>query len=204
MNVQSSKAPKENQSGFTLMELLVVLVITSMTTSLLVTGLTATWSNFDRLSDKNLILSQGQLPKKWFIDSVNAAVLTHPNVSMFNGSAYKFEFTTFLAPHDALSRPQVINWLLTRKQNGISLSYTYYTNGEKVAVDIWRFEGSENASFEYLVGGNWIESFNPKNGSIPKAIRIVTDSKEWVLASVHRPTEAEVPPEMSLFGKYEF
>lgn len=197
-------ASKKQQSGFTLMELLVVLVITGMTTSLLVTGLSATWNNFDRLSDKNLILSQGQIPKKWFIDSVNAAVLAHPNVSMFNGSTYQFDFTTFFAPHDSLNRPLAISWSLTRKQNGISLSYSYYTDGEKTTVDVWQFEDSNQAFFEYLVDGSWVKSFYPKNGSIPKAIRIITDSKEWVLASVRRPTNAEVPPEMSLFGKYEF
>ena len=199
---------KQKELGFTLVELLVVLVITGMTTSLLVTGLGTTWQNFDRLSNKNLTISQGQLPKSWFIKSVNAALLGHPDKPMFNGTAREFTLTTFLAPNDELRRPQEITWLILRSNNGSTLSYAYTdgygeSDNSDLTEDIWQFN-SQNTSFEYLVNGAWLSEFAPDKGELPTAIRIQNSGESWALATVHRPEIADMPPEIPMFGKYEF
>lgn len=190
-----------------MVELLVVLVITGMTTSLLVTGLNTTWQNFDRLSNKNLTQSQGQLPKSWFIKSVNAALLGHPDKPMFEGTPESFVFTTFMTPNDALMRPQEITWHINYKGENAMLSFVYQEWGKinrNVKVDIWQFSDLANITFEYLVNNSWIDNFSPEKGELPKAIRIKHDTQVWTMATVYRPTTADIPAEIPLFGKYEF
>lgn len=205
---------KNATGGFTMVELLVVLVITGMTTSLLVTGLGTTWQNFDRLSNKNISLSQGQLPKSWFIKSVNAALLGHPDKPMFHGTATEFTFTTFLSPDDELQRPQEITWQLSATNNGNALSFHYSTFDEKRSnressssqqtMTVWQFDSQDTFTFEYLVNNAWLVAFAPEKGELPKAIRIQNSTQVWTLATVHRPTLADMPPEIPLFGEYEF
>ncbi len=190
-----------------MVELLVVLVITGMTTSLLVTGLSTTWQNFDRLSNKNLTQSQGQLPKSWFIKSVNAALLGHPDKPMFEGTSESFVFTTFMTPNDALKRPQEVTWQINTKGENTVLSFSYYEWGQakrQNKVDVWQFSEFAYITFEYLVSGSWNDSFSPEKGELPKAIRIKSDTQVWAMATVHRPTMADMPPEIPMFGKYEF
>lgn len=209
------QAPIKNATGgFTMVELLVVLVITGMTTSLLVTGLGTTWQNFDRLSNKNISQSQGQLPKSWFIKSVNAALLGHPDKPMFSGTASEFTFTTFLTPNDKLQRPQQITWRLSNNSRGSDLSFVYSpfveedpnresTNSPQT-VSVWQFSSQDGFTFEYLVSGAWANVFTPEKGELPTAIRIRNNTQIWTLATVHRPTLADMPPEIPLFGEYEF
>ena len=190
--------------GFTLVELLVVLVITGMTTSLLVTGLGSTWQNFGRLSQKNLTINQGQIPKSWFLTTVNSALLGHPFEKMFWGSRTEFTFTTFGAPNDPMHKPQKIKWSLDNSYEHSYLQLTYRDDGEEETIDIWHFLEEADYEFQYLSNGEWLHSFEPKDGQLPQAIRIQSEDYVWVLATIHRPENADMPPEIPLFGKYEF
>lgn len=201
---KTKKALVFNSHGFTLVELLVVLVITGMTTSLLIVGLGSTWKNFDRLSTKNLTLSQAQIPKSWFIKSINAALLGHPDKALFEGTSNSLTFRTFLSPHDELQRPQTITWALKVENSMHKLSLTYPEGDSLYTVDLWRFNSKESFAFKYLVNGTWVNSFMPDNGELPRAVRIENSGDVWALATTHRPTRADIPPEIPLFGKYEF
>lgn len=196
-------------NGFTMIELLVVLVIVGITTSLLITGLTTTWSSFDRLSQKNLTQSRGQIPKSWFLKSVNAALLGHPEKSMFSGTQEQFTFTSFMSPDDDLERPRRITWLLSENEGVHSLSFSFVDidrdgNTQSKGVTVWKFGNRPNVSFEYLVDGNWVNAYTPQSGNLPNAIRVNQISDIWVVAAIKRPLVADMPPKMPMLGKYEF
>lgn len=205
-----SRIPTARQHyGFTMVELLVVLVIVGITSSLLITGLTTTWNSFDRLSQKNLTQSRGQIPKSWFLKSVNAALLGHPEKSMFSGAQKQFTFTTFMSPDDDLKRPRHMKWFLSENKGVYSLRFSLEDlgNDEKTQnkeVTVWEFGDTSNVSFEYLVGGNWVNAYAPKNGKLPSAIRVNQMSGVWVVAAIKRPRLADMPPKMPVLGKYEF
>jgi len=55
--------------------MLVGLVITALTASILATGLETTWRNFSKLDSKFLTSNSAQLPKKWFIESIEGSLL---------------------------------------------------------------------------------------------------------------------------------
>lgn len=198
-----------HNSGFTLIELLVVLVITGMTATLLITGLNTTWSNFDRLSQQNLVRSRGQIPKSWFLKSVNAALLGHPEKPLFSGTEKSFTFVSFMAPDDDVQQPKQITWIIQETEESSFLRFSYESvdkdkKTQSKVITVWRFSNSSSVYFEYLVDGAWVTDYRPQKGELPRAIRINNGFGVWVVAAVLRPRIADVPPKMPILGKYEF
>ena len=186
-----------NNKGFTLIELLVVLVVTALTTSLLMTGLNTTWTNFEKLSSRNLIFSQAQIPKTWFTESIRGALLSHPDTPTFSGTDHRISMLSFLTP-DTTAVPKQVVWEL-REQNGTSV--LGIVEGEAQYSALLTF--NEPVHFEYLIQQEWQRTFSPTIGQLPRAVRI-QGTQTQVLALVYRPTDADVPPEIPAFGKYEF
>jgi len=183
--------------GFTLIELLVVLVVTALTTTLLMTGLNTTWKNFDKLSSRNLIFSQAQIPKSWFIESIRGALLSHPDIATFSGTDSQITMVSFLAP-DSSAIPKPLIWEV-REQNGNSVLGIIQAQSQYKAVLVF----NEPVHFEFLIEHKWVKAFNPKTGQLPRAVRIQGDQTQ-ILASVYRPTNADMPAELIAFGEYEF
>lgn len=206
--------PRLTHTGFTLVEMLVVMVILALTTSLLTQGLSTTWRNFERLSARDLMNSSAQLPINWFAQSVSASLLYHPAKVLVRGEPESYSFVSFASPDDDLHIPQKLKWRLAPK----SASYkangnidTYKTAGWALSfkseisqdfIEIATF--SESPRFEYWNGKAWLNNFRPDNGQLPVAIRIMSGDRVWSIAKPERPSKADIPPELPLFGKYEF
>ncbi|GGW92489.1 PulJ/GspJ family protein [Alteromonas halophila] len=190
----------KQQRGFTLIEMLVVLVITSLTASLLVSGLESTWRNFEKLGARNLKTTAAQLPKIWFTQSVESMVLRHPNTSMFSGNATDLSFSTLTPPDMPGPGVYKLHWRLRADGNRTALLYRHDT--EETYTSLGYVDGS--GVFEYLTSQGWQRAYSPSNGRIPEAIRIQSNNQEWVMALPIRPTDAEMPAELRAFGKYEF
>ncbi len=185
--------------GFTLMEMLVVLVILAMTTSLLSTGLATTWQNFQRLGARDLIVSSAQLPAQWFRDSVRHALLYHPDKSLAQGGAARFSLVSAAVPNDRRNIPQSLEWIIYKDADRWSLAFVPEI-GEAVVIK----ESTRPMVIEYWVDDEWQSGFSPDAGRLPDAVRIIEGDDVWVLAVPGRPTRADMPPEMALFGEYEF
>ncbi|MDC8833009.1 type II secretion system protein [Alteromonas gilva] len=188
-----------NRNGFTLIELLVVLVITSLTTALLLSGLSTTWQNFARLSSRNLVFNQAQLPKSWFIESVRGVLLSHPDTATFAGTSDKIDMVTFLHPASRPASPQQLSWELRGDNGTWSLGISEPTNQYSEVLTF-----TEAVHFEYLVERQWQDTFIPSNGKLPLAIRIQGNNATYILATVSRPLRADIPTELPVFGAYEF
>ncbi len=184
--------------GFTLIELLVVLVVTALTTTLLMTGLTTTWSNFEKLSSRNLIFSQAQIPKTWFTESFRGALLSHPKLSTFSGVTNRIQMITFLPPNSDDLTPQLITWEI-RSQNSEWILGIVENNAPFLPIMVFE----ESVHFEYRVDGEWQPDFTPNNGQLPQAVRIQGQQTQ-LLATITRPVNADVPAELPAFGQYEF
>lgn len=188
-----------DSKGFTLLEMLVVLVILGMTTTMVTQGLTATWQTFLRLNARDLSLSAAQLPQQWFRESVKHGVLYHPHEAIFEGDHDKFTFVSAAAPSDPFQVPQKMEWIITTSNGVWSLAFA--TEGkEPIAIK----ESLEVMEFAYFVDGNWVNMFAPDDSRLPAAIRIMQGSERWVFAVPGRPSKADVPVELPLFGEYDF
>ncbi|MBD1389801.1 prepilin-type N-terminal cleavage/methylation domain-containing protein [Neiella sp. HB171785] len=186
--------------GFTLMEMLVVLVILGLTTTLLSGALNTTWKSFERLSSRDLTVSAGMLGLKWFRQSVKGATLYHPEESFFSGNAVRIEFISQNVPNNPQGTPIGISWFFEPAPiGGWQLYYQTEQLTQPIVVAHFEFQ----PEFSYFSGGQWHRQYNPTNGSLPKAIQIKEGQKQ-LLAVIGRPEKADVPPELARFGVYEF
>ncbi|NVK55267.1 MAG: prepilin-type N-terminal cleavage/methylation domain-containing protein [Alteromonadaceae bacterium] len=188
-----------NRNGFTLIELLVVLVITSLTTTLLLSGLSTTWQNFARLSSRNLVFNQAQLPKYWFIESFRGVLLAHPDTSTFAGTPETIDMLTFLAPANRPASPQQLSWEIREDDGHWSLGIRESASNYNALLKF-----NEAVHFEYLTDRKWATNFTTSNGKLPLAIRVQSSDTTYLLATVSRPLHADIPIELPVYGAYEF
>ncbi len=188
------------QLGFTLIEVLVVLVIMSLTTTLLVSGLSTTWANFDKLTAKNLRTTSSNMPQQWFNQSYKGAVMFHPYEPNFVGTPQGFSHVTTTAPSAKHSSPQNIAWKLTNCTNNVCDLQFILSDANPVTIATV----SNTYRFYYLVNGEWQEAFQPDNAVIPAAIKLSARDNDWTLVTAGRPVNADMPAELPPFGKYEF
>ena len=188
-----------NSRGFTLLEILVVLVILGMTTALLSTGLATTWQNFQRLGARDLIVSASQLPAQWFRASVQHALLYHPNKPVVRGDGRHFELVSAAVPNDADAIPQTMQWAIAEQSGAWTLSFNTPAQTPTVIK-----RTNRRLRFEYLDNGQWTDVFAPDVSRLPEAVRIIEGDAIWLVAVPGRPLLADIPAEMKLFGEYEF
>ena len=186
--------------GFTLIEMLVVLVILGLTTSLMTQGLSTTWNNFSRLGARDLMNSHAQLPASWFEQSLKGAVLYHPYKVQVSGNANSFKYVSFNAPNDPKHIPQQINWSIISSNLKWHLAFTTINNDTPIIIRDFTSE----PKFEYWFSQKWQPNFMPKDGRLPLAVRIIYEEKVWSVAKIGRPEEADLPAELPMYGEYEF
>lgn len=196
--------PSNRLTGFTLIEMLVVLVILGLTTTLLSEGLSNTWRNFERLGARDMMATSAQLPINWFTESVDGAVLYHPYVPLVKGDAQSFEFISTKVPNDIRQTPQTIRWYIDSNidsnKQGWALFFVSTFNIQPVRVK--QFDALP--VFQYLYDGSWQQEFSPKDARLPNAVRINLDNKVYLIAKPGRPAVADMPAELPIFGEYEF
>jgi len=195
--------------GFTLVEMLVVMVILALTTTLLTEGLSTTWRSFERLGARSLIASSAQLPLSWFEKSLAGAVLYHPDKVLVQGSSQLFYFTTFMAPDDPQHIPQKITWSIESNNSGLlsgqqSLPWSLTFKSELTKQTHLVHSFATQPSFEYWDGQQWLSEFYPQNASLPVAARINVGGQVWAIAKIMRPAMADIPAVMAQSGVYEF
>jgi general secretion pathway protein J len=201
---------KSSLRGFTLIEMLVVMVILALTTSLLTEGLSTTWRSFERLGARDLMNSAARLSGGWFEKSLAGAVLYHPFYPNAFGGSQRLEFVSFNSPDDDTHIPQRLVWSIeplliisTAQQssaNQWNLVFQSENGKGREVVQVF----SSAPYFEYWDGAQWQNEFVPQNASLPAAVRIIVEQKVWVLAKPDRPALADMPPELAQFGEYEF
>ena len=185
-------------NGFTLIEILVVMVILSLTTTLLISGLSTTWSNFERLNTRQLKINALELPKVWFNESFANALHSHPHSVTLEGAEKRLSFVTFSVPNDPSNTPQSVTWSIKSSESQTELSFS--SKGTEIVIATI----PSGATFRYLNNGAWVNTFSFA-GKLPKAVRIITpDGDVWTESELHRDTEAYYPPELKYFGKYEY
>lgn len=201
----NTSRPKHYSKGFTLIEMLVVMVILALTTSLLTEGLSTTWRSFERLGARSLISSSAQLPLTWFEQSLAGALLYHPDKVLVQGNSQIFQFTTLMAPDDPKHIPQQLTWIIENNTSvnvnkAWSLSFQSAFSQEVNVVQSF----ASQPSFEYWDGQQWLSEFYPENARLPEAARITIKGQTWAIAKIARPEKADVPTELAMFGLYEF
>ena len=187
-------------AGFTLIEVLVVLVIVSLVTTILSSGLATTWNNFSRLDSRTAQSNALILVSGWFRESVAHAVLEHPEIINFSGDLSSISFRTTRPPSVKMNHPSRMVWRIIEIDGRSQLGFESGLESDLTVI----FTTDEPLSFEYLSDGKWSEYFFPENALLPDAVRIVKNGEGFIYASPSGPITPYVPPELALFGEYEF
>ena len=158
--------------GFTLMELLVVMVLVSLLGTLLVQGIGLFASRFDDVQRIHRQAAHAALPQSWFIASVQGLVAYGVDARRLRGDAGAFAGITLQPLRGAPSVPATARWSI----DGRSVFYA------EDAAEAWRmFTVADDAgalAFEYAdAAGVWHDRWpvaHAPEQRVPASVRLVS------------------------------
>lgn len=171
--------------GFTLLEMLVVLLISSLISMLLMQGLTLVLHLRSQFINQIDDLQRGAVQEYWFRSSSAALFPDADNAEyVFNGDKDKFYGLTLAAINADVGQPLPFKWELTREY-AMSKLY-YYPNLMTKPTEKWLIMhwASEIGAFQYLdADGKWHNSwqqseFGYRQPQLPQAILFTAQRRQ--------------------------
>lgn len=202
---------RRSNKGFTIVELLVVLVILSLATTLLLSALSVMWKSFERLEQKQLN-DAANIGLSWFIESLDAAVQYHPSEPVFTGNVNTIKFITAKPLDIDPYVPSEVTWRITiRNDLGMASIYELWYENIDAKRNVMVYDSDRPLVFSFITeAGQQSDSFATEQSEVPFAIilkALGNNANNAELLAISHPTYsgvADVPPEMAIFGKYEF
>lgn len=163
-------------AGFTLLEMLVVLIMIGLITVLLLQGAAYVFQLRSRLLIHLNDLQQGAIQEFWF-RSTTAAIVTDYNDGkhIFRGDEHEFSGLTLAALDMTIGAPTAFAWQL-QSSNGVMV--LRYQNSRNEYWEVSRWTGDPDQSyFRYMAkDGEWHTQWPPQFGleppQIPRLIRL--------------------------------
>lgn len=192
----------KRDSGFTLLEMLVVLVLVSLISMLLMQGLTFVFQLRTQFVNQINDLQQGALQEYWFRSSVRSLFPASKNSAyIFTGEKDHFAGLTMASLHEETGMPAPFQWTLQPQQDKTILYY--YPDLIKQPTSKWQIMEwfGHEGQFQYMdANGAWFEAWPPtKFGlttQLPEAILFTAKRRQqkvqW-LVSVIGVKEAPIP-----------
>lgn len=164
---------KNRALGFTLVEMLVVLMLVAMVSGLMYQGLIYIFNLRERVLSQVAEQNSGRLRAHWIRSSMGGLFpeRTQP-FGGFTGSADKMEGTTIFSLHDVAGVPVSFSWEIVGYGDYSSL---HYTGREDINWEIHRWTGT-GAQFRYLgLDGEWYSDWpyrGLKEERMPQAVML--------------------------------
>lgn len=163
------------QSGFTLMEALVVLMLVSIVVSLAFEMLGAYRIAKTRVFDASAATDRRALVETWFADSIRGLVALEGE--MPEGSATRFAGMTLAPAMAARGGPVPVEWELVEEGGGVDLVYREYGE-ERWRVPTWTGPGESRLSY---LGrdGQLLDRWPPPlgaQGHLPRLVVLALDA----------------------------
>lgn len=184
----SGHATPDRMRGFTLMELLVVLVITAMLMMMLFQSLQIFQRAQARIDVKTLRAHQTELTSLWFENSVNALYPLPPapngnEQAQFEGDATQWQGYTLQPLRGSPGAPVRVQWRVESDSRGSRLIYK-----SSDQPDLAFAQSARNLRFSYFdESGKAYSQWPPSKGlhsSLPAAIALADGTED--AASVYR------------------
>jgi general secretion pathway protein J len=165
--------------GLSLLEMLVVLSLVSMVTSILFQGYGYMLSNYQRIQLRQSTGIQVSLANSWFRGSLENLVAYREPEQRFTATAAVISTTTFTPLLSRAGIPTVIRWELLATDEGPQLVYS--EKGRTFSIHSWPEGTSAAFRFRSRTDG-WQESWNVTEPQhIPSAIVLQLQSAEGQL-----------------------
>jgi len=196
-----SLPPKVSQ-GFTLMEILVVLVLVSLISGLLMEGFGSVLRLRFNVTQQVKRQNIQQLQEYWFRNLVTGIIVnTKQEKALFQGSDTQLQAQSVNTLNAPTGVPRKFLLKLETQTDTIILKYS---DNDKMEWSLGEWNG-QNASFSYLdYEGHWVSDWPPKMGievqQLPQAIQLQIDDNAkpiaWIVAI---PSEKNPKPSIEEF-----
>lgn len=200
--------------GFTLLEMLVVILLVSLLASLMMQGFIYMSGTYQTVERRQLRAQQQELFEGWLRDSIHGIVNgvdgTWGKDNQFSGDSASFSGISLgsLAGEPS-GTPIKIVWSLEKKNAQTLLRYgeAPLTGGAMTWYTLKEWPSTVSASWQYLHDGEWLSSFptqtsifaRDKKAVLPRAISLYVNSVPIpieLIVSVRGNPNAYVPPVM--------
>ncbi|MEM6484051.1 MAG: prepilin-type N-terminal cleavage/methylation domain-containing protein [Pseudomonadota bacterium] len=164
--------PRHRARGLSLLELLVVLSLVSLVTTILFQGYGFMLGSYKRIQARQAHESERALINAWFRNSLEAALAFTDPVERFEGGTDFIAATSFGSLLGASGLPTKLTWELRRDETGTRLLYR--DSSVREALLVYRWEIGAAPEFRYLSrSGDW-QSAWPGSGTeqLPVAVRL--------------------------------
>jgi len=186
------KVQARHFKGFTLLEVLVVLVIVTMLVTFLFQTLSHVLTVRLTILRQIATFQQGAIQEFWFRYSTSGLIADYPDIEnnhVFTGDKQHFSGLTTTALNSDAGVPVPFGWFLVQENQQNELRYQ--TQAETWTILTWS-DDSYLSSFQYLdKEGHWVEQWPPKQFGItppqlPEAIMLIAKRNQhiitWVVA----------------------
>jgi prepilin-type N-terminal cleavage/methylation domain-containing protein len=190
--------------GMTLLEMLVVLTLTSMVTALLFQGYGYMLGGYQRLQNRQATEFERALVENWWRNSLESLVPYFEDDLRFSGEDLQLHGATFSPVRGVPGVATEFSWELRPAAADTEL---HYLQPPFDAQLIKRWDEGEQVSFRFLdQAGNWLPSWIKGEGrQLPEAVQLVVrpvdDAIRTVTAIVPIRKSQEIPSSVLLFGR---
>jgi len=186
---------RDLSKGFTLVEMLVVMVLLGLITSILFQGLDLIGKIHHRLIPKIQKLQLNILQERWFRESVSGLIAAVNSEELFIGNSAGFRGLSISPLHSPYTAPAIIEWNIGNDIDGQTLHYQQQELNWKIR------SYPVNADLEFLYldqSGQWQQSWVTKLSAVkqpllPQAIALKSlgdSSEHWWVAIINGEKEA--------------
>lgn len=135
-------------NGFTLIEVLVVMIIMGLVTGILFQAIERAYQLQERFGTELFSVQEGQMATDWYRQSVQGLRPDYPDgQNLFQGTASAFSGLSDNALGSFYGAPTSISWRIRKSLNSGATDLVYIDNGRETPILSW--QGS-NAHFIYI------------------------------------------------------
>lgn len=174
----TTKPDRDNQAGFTLIEVLVVLIIVGMTSGVLFQALERAYRLQERFGMELFNAQQGQMAADWYRQTIQGLHPDYPDGrNIFQGKDKEFSGLTSNPLGDEYGAPTPITWKIRNHQQNGTTELVYIEEKHETPVLTWR---GNQARFIYFDEKQIpYDSWPPPLGlptQLPKQIQLVAQN----------------------------
>lgn len=193
-----------NFRGFTLIEMMVVMVIVSLLITIIMQGFGYSMGVYQRVVSQQRQAYTVVMAERWFQSTLSSQVAARPKDQGLIGSNAELTTYSFMPLIEETGLKTRIGWRLSQSKDELILAY----QENQVSLTVHRWPES-TGRIEYLdtETGRWIDHWptkNPDAPSLPKAIRLVilsgSDTRNWLVVNSTR-LRPEISMDEMLYGR---
>jgi prepilin-type N-terminal cleavage/methylation domain-containing protein len=193
-----SRGSRPLQTGFTLIEVLVVLIMTGTITGVLFQALERAYRLQDRFGVELLGAQQGQMTTDWYRQTVQGLRSDYPNgKNLFKGSEQEFSGLSDNSLGSQYGAPTPIRWQIRTNLSSGQIDLVYLEQDKETPILSWSAKG---ARFVYVDDQHTQhDTWPPPFGQwpqLPKQIRVTTLGGKGFdpITIVASPISTAIPP----------